>query len=299
RRDENRELEQRVGELHAYIDQSMPFVAGRRLTDEAVVVVAVRGVDPGVVRESALALRAAGARLDAIVWLEPSLVDPDPGSRARLSAALTGVPLTGTPSSADSPLSDDQGSLSREAAEALARRLGRSDSSGLSGGGRGVGDSGPTGPAEAAGSGPGGSADLLSALVVGGFVTLDSLGEPEPTPASYPSVGALVVVIDGWQARLAPVDVTLPLVRRLSVEGKTVVLAEATEPGLAPSERGQVVRLVRDDGELALRVGTVDGLEEAQGRAALVLALDQVGRGGPGHFGRAPGASRQLPELAG
>lgn len=297
RREENRALERRVGELRAYVEQSMPFVADRRLADVAVAAVAVRGVDPGVVRESALALRTAGARLEAIVWLEPSLVDPDPGSRARLAAALTGVPVAGgAPIAAGSPRQGLEGDLGREAAEALGRRLGRS------------GSVVPAGPAEAGPSIPkvpsipsipSGSSDLLTSLVVGGFVTLDSLGEAEPVPASYPSVGALVVVIDGWQARLAPTDVTLPLVRQLSAGGATVVLAETAEPGLTTAEQGQVVRLVREDGDLALRVGTVDGLEETQGRAALILALDQASRAGPGHFGRAPGASRQLPELAG
>jgi len=52
---------------------------------------------------------------------------------------------------------------------------------------------------------------------------------------------------------------------------------------------------LRTDDDLASRLSTVDDLEEAFGRLAVVLALQQEGAGTVGHYGNGPGATAPFP----
>lgn len=52
-------------------------------------------------------------------------------------------------------------------------------------------------------------------------------------------------------------------------------------------------------GDLRDQVSTVDGIDSVIGRVAVVLALEELGRGEHGHYGLGPGASRRLPEPPG
>ena len=266
RRKENLELKASLGGLEAFADQVVPQVVGRRLTGVTLTVVAVRGVDGDAVRAATDTLRAAGAALPGVMWIEPSFAVPDSDAQARLGAAM------GDPT--------DQGTALRQAAvEALGRRL-------------------AIGPEPTSGTRPvlAGGQDLLTALSAGGFVAFDTQGGPQVNLASWPQAGSRLLVIDGSQGKVETTVAALPLVRAAAATGAVVALAEVFRPTDTVKARGPVVQGVRGDHDLATRVATVDDLEESRGRVAVVLALEELGRGRAGHYGEGPGASRQLPE---
>lgn len=257
-RDENLELKARLDALEGFAEASVPHIAGQRLADVPVAMVAARGVDDGVVRQTAEVLREAGGILPGVMWLEPALSVPDVETEVKLGQAL-----------GDQILKGDE--LRLAALDALGRRL-------------------------AAGPDPaGGVADLLVDLGGAGFVAFDGLGS-DFDPVQFPPPGSRVLVVSGTRAGLPTEVVLLPMVRSLLAGGAMVALGEVFTPTDSDPDRGSVVSSVRDDSELAGRVATVDNLEEPRGRAALALALEELGRGIAGHYGRGAGASRQLPE---
>ncbi|MGH9040956.1 MAG: copper transporter [Acidimicrobiia bacterium] len=262
-RDENLALEARLDVLEGYAEQALPLLVGGRLAGVPVALVAVRGIDEGAVRQTADVLRTGGAVVNGVVWLEPALALPDVSTEVKLGDVL-GDPFQ---KGAD---------LRRAAIEALGRRL-------------------AMGPA-AAPDQPGAS-DVLVGMGTSGFVAFDSMGG-DFDPVRYPLAGSRFLVVDGSQGRLKPDVVSLPLIRALQVAGAMVALGEVFTGGDSEGSRGAIVSGVRDDQALAARVATVDDLEQPRGRAALALALEELGRGQVGHYGEGPGASRQLPEPA-
>jgi hypothetical protein len=260
-RDENVALKARLDALEGFADQALPLLVGERLKGVPVAMVAIRGVDEGAVRQTVDILRGGGALVSGVVWLEPSLALPDVSAEVKLGDVL-GDPFQ---KGAD---------LRRSAIEALGQRLAI----------------GPEVARSQAGAG-----DVLIGMGTAGFVAIDSLGG-EVDPTSYPFPGSRFIVIDGPQAKLKTDIATLPLIRALQVAGAMVALGEVFAEVESGPGRGAIVAGVRDDQALVTRVATVDDVEEARGRAALALALDELGRGQAGHYGEGPGASRQLPE---
>jgi Copper transport outer membrane protein, MctB len=266
RRDENLQLKARMGNLEAFVDQALPQLVGQRLQGVTVTMVAVRGVDGESVRSAVDTLRAAGASVAGVMWIEPSFAVLDSEAQARLGEAM------GEPG--------DQGTGLRQAAvEALGRRLA-------------VGP-GPTSAARPVASG---AQELLTALAGGGFVSFDTVGGPPVSLSGWPEAGSRLLVIDGSQGKVETGVASLPLVRAAAGTGAAVALAEVFRPTDTVKARGAVVQGVRNDRDLGTRVATVDDLEEARGRAALAFAVDDLGRGRAGHYGEGPGATRQLPE---
>lgn len=257
-RDENLALKDRLDALEGFAEASVPHIVGQRLADVPVAMVAIRGVDDGVVRQTAEVLREGGAILPGVVWLEPALNVPDTETEVKLGQAL-----------GDQILKGDE--LRLAAVEALGRRL-------------------------AAGPDPaGGVADLLVDLGGAGFVAFDGLGG-DFDPVQFPPPGSRVLIANGPEGSLPTEVIVLPMVRSLLAGGAMVAMGEVFAQTDSGPDRGSVVSSVRDDSELAGRVATVDNLEEPRGRAALALALEELGRGLAGHYGHGPGASRQLPE---
>jgi hypothetical protein len=257
-RDENLALKARLDALEAYADQALPFVVGERLKGVPVAMLAVRGVDDGAVRRTADTLTGGGALVQGVLWLEPDLAIPDVEAEIKLGEVLRDPVQKGE-------------DLQRAAIESIARRL-------------------AAGPQPAAGA-----RDLLVDLGTAGFVSLDGLGA-EADPTQFPSAGSRMLVLDGPQGKLKTDTVAVPIVRTLVVGGAMVALGEVFAEVEGGSGRGAVVAGVRGDSGLATRVATIDDIEHPRGRAALTLALDELGRGQAGHYGEGPGASRQLPE---
>jgi hypothetical protein len=55
---------------------------------------------------------------------------------------------------------------------------------------------------------------------------------------------------------------------------------------------------LRDEGQVAPLLSTVDNLEDFRGRFAAIYALRDLGGGKVGHYGVGPGAARLVPETA-
>jgi hypothetical protein len=263
RRQENLALKAQIDALQSFINQAIPQVLGRRLEGVPIAVVAMRGLEGDTVRAAAETLRASGAVVAGVTWIETSLAAMDPATEAKL-AQTVGAP-TG-----------EEVAVREVAVEALGHRLAAG--------------------AAAARSATSAASDLLVALAGAGFVSFDSLGGPQVDLATWPAPGSRLLVIDGTHAKAEASLATLPLIRSASGAGAAVTLAEVFRPTGTIKSRGDVVRGVRETPELASRVATIDDLEEARGQAALALAVEELGYGRAGHYGEGPGATRQLPE---
>jgi copper transport outer membrane protein MctB len=263
-RAENRALRDQIKGLETFIAQSQPQVTGRRLNQVPVTVVAVRGVPAEDVRAATDLLKASGALVPGVLWIEDGLSATDPAARTKLAQAI-----------GDSGLAVED--LRLVALEALGHRLAT--------GARVVSVSTP------ALSG----VDTLVALNEAGLVSFDTLGGGTVGLDSWPSPNTRMLLIDGAQAHPPPGTVSLPILRAAAAAGGRLALAEVFRPTPTVKARGAVVRGVREDPALSRVISTIDDLDELRGQVALTLAIQELGTSRAGHYGQGPGASSQLP----
>jgi hypothetical protein len=263
-RAENRVLRDHIKGLETFIAQSQPQVTSRRLNQVPVTVVAIRGIPAEDVRAATDILKAAGALVPGVLWIEDGLSATDPAARAKLVQAI-----------GDSGLAVED--LRLVALEALGHRLAT--------GARVVSLSTPA----LAG------VDTLVALNEAGLISFDTLGGGSVGLDSWPSSGTRMLVIDGSQAHPPPGTVSLPILRAAAAAGGRLALAEVFRPTPTVKARGAVVRAVREDPALSRVISTVDDLDELRGQVAATLALQELGTGRAGHYGQGPGATSQLP----
>jgi hypothetical protein len=263
-RAENRGLRDQIKGFETFIAQSQPQVTGRRLNQVQVALVAVRGVPAEDVKASADLLKAAGALVPGVLWIEDGFSASDPGARTKLVTAI-----------GDSGLATED--LRQVALEALGHRL--------ASGARVVSASTP----------PLSGVDTLVALNEAGLVSFDTLGGGAVGLDSWPTPNTRMLVIDGPQAHPPPGTVSLPVLRAAAAAGGRLALAEVFRPTPAIKARGAVVRGVREDPALSRVISTVDDLDELRGQVAMTLAVQELGTGRAGHYGQGPGATSQLP----
>jgi len=260
RAQENDELRDELAVLRRYADESAAFAVEARLAEVPVAVVAERGVDGDIVRASVDLLRAAGADVPGVVWLEESwrLEDAD---QVRTLKEVTGA--TGSKVAARAL-----------ALDALATRF----------------VEGPPVPVE----GEEAAVDLLFALRDAGFVGLDG---DEAAFAAFPAHPARALLVTGATTELADVDMTVATARAFTDVGLPTAVGEAyVDDGDDAVARGAAVAPVRLDDDLAEDVATVDDLDLVQGRVAAVLVLEDVANGFVGHYGYGNGADAPVPE---
>ena len=138
---------------------------------------------------------------------------------------------------------------------------------------------------------------LLAQLRQAGFVDYDSPSGHNLDVGSIPAPGTRLVVISGPGADVPDVQLAVPLCGALARnQDARVVAAEGLNGD--PQARTEFVGPLRRDKTMNARVSTVDDLEQFYGTVALVLALDDLGRGDVGHYGVGPGASRLVPAPA-
>ena len=266
-RAENDELRRQLDELQALSDQMAPFtVRGDRLLDVPIVVFAVRGADEGAVGAVVEAVRAEGALAPVVLWIEAKWELSESVDRDAM-AELVGETRGGA--------SD----LRAAALEQLSARV-------AAGGATGVSDNSLASP------------DVLQALIERGFLVADPAGAADFAPATFPGAGARVLLVSGADDDVAAETVVVPLARSLADSGLLTLVAGPDESPSQDTPRS-AVEAIRSDGALADRVSTVDDAESAAGRIAISLGLEELGRGGHGHYGVGSGASRRLPNPAG
>jgi len=121
------------------------------------------------------------------------------------------------------------------------------------------------------------STALLAGLAQGGFVTIKG------NPAQAASMSVLVGAAGGADL--------LPLASALAAAGAGSVTAAP----LGSAATGGLVWAVRTDAAARVAVSTVDCVDLAAGRLALVLALARERTGQHGQFGLGAGADAPLP----
>jgi Copper transport outer membrane protein, MctB len=137
--------------------------------------------------------------------------------------------------------------------------------------------------------------ELLGDLHDAGFVKLGD----RPDDADTADLAAMrLIVVSGAGAKVDNATFVYPFLQRMIGGAEPSTLAvEATKQG-SEVERGSFVNAIRNDGSLSEHVSTVDDAEWFVGRAAAVMALQDLVNGTVGHYGVGEGASGLLPTAA-
>jgi hypothetical protein len=256
RREQISTLEARIDSLEAYVSESAPYAVESRLAEVPVAVLAERGVDGDVVEAALDALRAAGADVPGILWLEETwrLDDIEDVRALKDATGVTGSKVAARASALD----------------AVATRLAEPLSE----------------------SGGDERDDVLAALREAGFVGFDG---DDAALGAFPVRGARALVVTGGGSALVDESVASAAARSFSEAGVPTVLAEVARAD-GDSVRGAVLTSVREHDGLSSEISTVDDLDLVQGRVAAVLALEDLADGTVGHYGYGEGADRALPD---
>jgi Copper transport outer membrane protein, MctB len=259
-RSANGDLQNDVARSNSFMADAATYTVDGRLVDVPVVVLAERGLNDNAVGDTVALLRASGAEVPAVIWLEDKwTVDNEQDLQALRNA---------------SDLLGGAKSVRTRALEKLAVRLAAP----------------PAAPIIAEPTVP----DLLQRLTDAGFI---SISADNVDLTSFPPSPSRAVVITGTDSRFEGTDVTLAVTRAAtSAQMPTLVGEVYTERnGDKPPKRGDAVAAVRNDKSLGGVVSTVDDLDLVQGRVASVLALQELGAGTAGHYGYGNGATSSLP----
>ena len=138
--------------------------------------------------------------------------------------------------------------------------------------------------------------EILEGLLTEEFLVIQGTGLTETGLRGLGGPDQIVVAVAGGPApsELEPEDFLVPLVADLALRGVPVLAAEPAE-----GEDGEppFVTSLRSDAEVALLVATQDNVDQLPGRIGLVLALEDLLAGRPGHYGIKDGATQGLPEI--
>ena len=260
-RSENSRLSAQIGTWNKFADQGRTELLADQLRNVPVLLVGVDGIDRKSVSDLRGQLLTAGANVEGTLWLTAKLNLKSQGDAAALAASIA-VP-------------DATPDIARAAAlSKLADALERG--------------SDPTG--------------LISTLHQGGFIDYEAPPAPTSTssstapfgPDTIPVPGTRAVIVSGAGARLDDDTMTMPFITQLALNDAPVIAAEAGQD--TPGGRDVFVGLILRHPETASRISTIDNLESLIGQAAAVLALRDIGKQPPSHYGVGAGAQRLLPE---
>jgi hypothetical protein len=281
RKADSKELADDNSRQQDFIDKTAPFVVDGRLDGQSVAVVAERGVDKGVVKDAETLLRAAGAEVPAVIWLDDSWKLDTSKRTQDLATALN--------------LQGSSATVRDRALDRLARRLAsapaRTKTSTTKGGttAKPPKTTTTTAPTPA-------PVDVLDTLENAGFLSVTDGNASDL--ATFPAHAAHVLYITGDASDFLGTDITSAFARSLTrAHAPTVVAAvydAGSDPATAP-KRGASLASVIDDRVLKSAVSTVDDLELTQGRVASVIALAIAASGNTGHYGYGSGAAAPLP----
>lgn len=128
--------------------------------------------------------------------------------------------------------------------------------------------------------------DILHALEDEGFVDLAEEEEGAPVPPG----ASVVIAASGVTDPTFRIDQVVTSLGEAAAEGAPVVVVETTDSawGIAGSVRGE--------GELSNLIATVDNVDKLSGRIALVMTLERMQDGEPGHYGEKDDDVPVIPE---
>jgi len=252
---QNDELRAEVSRWRSFANLGDELVRGRLANNPPVLIVAVRGVETGVIDDLRQTLATAGASLQGTVWFTDKFALTKPEDAQTLGTILgeTGKPDT----------------LRHDALVALADGWAAGAGSALIGPlhDDGFVDFDAPSPAPAD----------VTALATGKsqfIVVSDASPDVANAQVAVPFATELVQAAPDRVLAAEPGHDAAPKV---------------------PAERAVFLHDLRGNSDLTSRMSSVDDLEDYRGRMASVLALAQLPGGRTGQYGDGPGASQLLP----
>ena len=255
----NEQLRAELDQWDAFAEQARDEAVAGRLEGVPVLVLAVRGIDRAPVDALRQSLSAARATVRGTLWFTSKLALENEGDAAALADLLAVAP---------------------RGADALRRSMLSLLAAELAGGV----DTG-----------------LLARLRDGAFLEVEP-GTDGADPATAPVEGTRFVVASDRQAVVRNGNLAVPFARLLATAAPARVVA--VEARRDPANRSGppptvFVGPLRGDDQVAPLLSSVDDIGDFRGRFAAILAVRDLGAGKVGHYGRGPGAARQVPETAG
>lgn len=258
-RRENIGLLQRQAGYDAFVAAAGPQLLRGMLAGERVVIVEAPGADGEIREPLGEVLAASGASVAGWVTLTDKYLAPDQaGLVDQLATTLKPAEIT----------FPDQATAYDKAALVLA--------SALVGG-----EAADSGKKDASASG------VLGAFEDAGLIGVDQNPAQRATAAI---VLAPAAVYEGQHAE-AQTAAVAAMATALDAGGKGAVVAGTPDAAAV----GGVITAIRDTGEIAANVSTVDSIDMSAGRAALVFALREQFEGRSGQYGIGPSATSFLP----
>lgn len=271
-REENRNLREQLSATEAdqayqerFLEEVTPRLVGGQLEGAGVAVIALPGAEDDTVEGVREALSSAGATAELTVRIEPSWTDPD--SEAVLDELASELVSSGT------ELPQEATGFERGAVVLAAALMAQP-----------VGEPGQTGAHETV------DTAAMTAFEESELIQLQQDASVAPTLAV---LVAGSVSGDDAEDRL---DRLTSLVGQIDAAGAGSVAA-----GPAATAESGLLASIRDGGDIAEAVSTVDSADLPSGRAAVVFALSEQAEGSTGHYGvvgETDGALPPVPDAA-
>ncbi|GGO76031.1 copper transporter [Nonomuraea cavernae] len=143
--------------------------------------------------------------------------------------------------------------------------------------------------------GQAGTANQATAAVLDGFET-GGLLSVDDEPKKRATLAVMFAPEEPFEGKYAAVQAgaLASLAGGLDAGGKGTVMTGSGSSAVGP---GGALTTVRDDGDMAKRVSTVDTPDMPAGQIVIVYALREQARGGVGQYGIGAGASGPMPAL--
>ena len=143
--------------------------------------------------------------------------------------------------------------------------------------------------------GPNGS-DTLEQLLDSDFLVIQGSALTETGLRSLGGPDQIVLTVAGGPApsQLQPESFLVPLTTDLANAGMRVA---AAEPAVGEDQEPPFVTVLRSEADVSSLIATQDNVDQLPGQIGLVLAIEDLLQGDPGHYGVKSGASRAFPEL--
>ncbi len=259
---DNSQLKDRLSQLNDFLKKSSAYSVQQRLISAPVAIIAEKGIDTGAVNALLAQLKAAGADVPGVLWLDDKW---ELSSAKDLVALQTAAHVTGpAPASRIAAL------------RALATRL-----------------------AEPQLTGAKARRDVVEPLRSAGF--LDFTDGKKAALTAFPEHPARVLYLTGPDSHLLTTATMVDLVAPFVAAKVPTVVGEVYDPKPAKNgktaERGASIGPVRSNPSLAKQVTTLDDGELLQGTVTAVISLEQVADGIVGHYGYGEGASEVVPPI--
>ncbi len=259
----NSALQDQLAKLNDFLKKSAAYTVQQRLISAPIAIIAEKGIDTGAVNAVLAQVRAAGADVPGVLWLDDKWKLDSVKDLTALHAAAR---VTGT------------AGVARVAAmRQLVARL-----------------------AEPQPAGARARVDIVEPLRSAGF--LDFTEGKKAALTAFPEHPARVLFLTGPDSDLVGTDTMVDLVTPFVVAKVPTVVAEvyddkATGDPKTVPKRGAALVPVLSIPSLAKQVTTLDDAELLQGTVTAVISLEQVADGIVGHYGYGEGAGEVLPPI--